>query len=48
MSFPQKWKYEVPRKLKKVFIWYKVLIEIHQEVEVSPPEVRKGYLFGKR
>ena len=31
----------VPQKQKKVFIWYKELIEISQEVE-------KGYLPGKR
>ena len=48
MSVPQKWKYEVPQKWKKVFIWYKVLIEISQEVEASSPEVEKGYLPGKR
>ena len=48
MSVPQKWKYEVPKKWKKVFIWYKVLIEISQEVEASSPEVEKGYLPGKR
>ena len=33
MSVHQKWKYEVPQKWKKVFIWYKVLIVISQEVE---------------
>ena len=43
MSIPQKWKYEVPQKWKKVFIWYKVLIEISQEVEASSPEVEKGF-----
>ena len=48
MSIPQKWKYEVPQKWKKVFIWYKVLIEISQEVKASSPEVEKGYLPGKR
>ena len=48
MSVPQKWKYEIPQKWKKVFIWYKVLIEISQEVEASSPEVGKGYLPGKR
>ena len=41
MSIPQKWKYEVPQKWIKVFIWYKVLIEISQEVEASSPEVEK-------
>ena len=48
MSIPQKWKYEVPQKWKKVFIWYKVLIDISQEVEASSLEVEKGYLPGKR
>ena len=48
MSIPQKWKYEVPQKWKKVFIWYKVLIEISQEVKASFLEVEKGYLPGKR
>ena len=42
MSVPQKWKYEVPQKWKKVFIWYKVLIDISQEVEASSPEVENG------
>ena len=42
MSIPQKWKYEVPQKRKKVFIWYKVLIEISQEAEASSPEVENG------
>ena len=48
MSIPQKGKYEVPKKWKKVFIWYKVLIESSQEVEARSPEVEKGYLPGKR
>ena len=48
MSFPQKWKYEVLQKWKKVFIWYKVLIEISQEVEASCPEVGKRYLPARR
>ena len=48
MSIPQKWKYEVPQKCKKVFIWYMVLIEISQEGEASSPEMGKVYLSGKR
>ena len=48
MSVPQKWKYKVPQEWKKVFILYKVLNEISQEVEASSPEVGKGYLPGKR
>ena len=42
MSFPQKRKHEVPRKWKKVFIWYKVIIEVSQEVDSSSPEEEKG------
>ena len=48
MSFPKKRKHEVPLKWKKVFIWYKVIIEIAQEVETSFPEVGKRYLLGRR
>ena len=44
MSFPKKRKHEVPLKWKKVFIWYKVMIEIAQEVETSSQEVGKRYL----
>ena len=36
-----------PRSGKKVFIWYKVLIEISQEVEASSPEVKKGIYLVK-
>ena len=43
MSIPQKWKYEVPQKWKKAFIWFKVLIEISQEAEARSPEVEKWY-----
>ena len=42
MSFPQKRKQEFPKKWKKVFIWYNVIIEIAKEVETSFPEVEKG------
>ena len=28
--------------MEKVFIWYKVIIEISQEVETSSPEVKNG------
>ena len=35
-------------EVKKVFICYKVIIEIAQEVETSSQEVRKGYLPGRR
>ena len=42
MSFPLKRKHEVPQKWKKVFVWYKVIIEISKEVETSSPEVEKG------
>ena len=48
MSFPKKRKHKVPLKWKKVFIWYKVIIEIAQEVETSSQEVVKRYLPGKR
>ena len=48
MSFPKKRKHEVPLKWKKVFIWYKVIIEIAQEVETVIPEVGKRYLPGRR
>ena len=48
MSFPQKRKHVVPWKWKKVFIWYKVIIEIFQEVDTSFPEVEKRYLPGRR
>ena len=34
-----------PGNRKKVFIWYKVLIEISQEVEASSPKVEKGIDF---
>ena len=46
MSFPRSGNIKFPWKLKKVFIWYKVLIEISQEVEANSTEVRKGYLPG--
>ena len=38
------------QEVKKVFIWYKVIIEIPKEVEASYPEVEKGiYLVeGKK
>ena len=36
---------EVPQQWKKVFIWYKVIIEISKEVETSFPEVEKGILL---
>ena len=48
MSFPQKRKQEVPQKWKNAFIWYKVILEIAQEVEISFPEVGKRYLLGRR
>ena len=48
MSFHKKRKHEVPLKWKKVFIWYKVIIEIAQEVETSSPDVGKRYLPGRR
>ena len=32
--------FDVPLKWKKVFIWYKVIIEIAQKVETSSP--RRG------
>ena len=48
MAFPKKRKQEVPLKWKKVFIWYKVIIEIAQEVETSSQEVGKRYLPGRR
>ena len=35
-------------EVKKVFIWYMVLIEISQEGEASSPEMGKVYLSGKR
>ena len=41
-------KHEVPLKWKKVFIWYKVIIEIAQEVETSSQEVWKRYFPGRR
>ena len=47
MSIPKKWKYEVLQKWKRVFIWYKVKIEISQEVEASSPEVKKGIYLVK-
>ena len=37
----QEEKHEVPLKWKKVFIWYKVIIEIAQEVETSSPRSGK-------
>ena len=48
MSFPKKRKHEVPQKWKKVFIWYKVIIEIAQKVDTSFPEVGNRYLLGRR
>ena len=48
MSFPRSGNMKFPWKWKKVFIRYKVLIEISQEVEASSLEVRKGYLPGRR
>ena len=48
MSFPKKRQHEVPLKWKKVFIRYKVIIVIAQEVETSFPEVGKRYLLGRR
>ena len=48
MSFPKKRKHEVPLKWKKVFIWYKVIIEIAQEVETSSQEDGTRYLPGRR
>ena len=33
---------------KRYFNWYKVLIEISQEVETSSPDVGKWYLPGRR
>ena len=47
MSFPKKRKHEVPLNRKKVFIWYKVVNEIAQEVETSYPEVGGRYLLGR-
>ena len=47
MSSPKKRKHEVPLKWKKVFIRYKVILEIAQEVETSSPEVGKRYLPGR-
>ena len=48
MPFPQERKQEVLQKWIKVFIWYKVIIEIAQEGETSSPEVEKRYLPGIR
>ena len=48
MSFPKKRKHEVPLKWKKVFIWYKIIIKISEEVETSCPDVGKRYLLGRR
>ena len=42
MSIPQQWKHEVPQKWEKVFIWYKAIIEISQEMEASFQEVENG------
>ena len=33
---------------EKAVIWYKVILEIAQEVEISFPEVGKRYLLGRR
>ena len=35
-------------EVEKTVIWYKVILEIAQEVEISFPEVRKRYLLGRR
>ena len=48
MSYSKKRKHEVPLKWKKVFIWYRVIIEIAQEVETRFPEVGKRYLLDRR
>ena len=44
LRFPRKWK-RVPWKWNVVFTWYKVIIEISQEVEASSPEVERGILL---
>ena len=33
---------------EKAVIWYTVILEIAQEVEISFPEVGKRYLLGRR
>ena len=43
MQFLKKRKHEVSLKWKKVFIWYKVILEIAQEVETIFPEVGKVF-----
>ena len=48
MSFPKKMKHKVRLKWKKVFILYKVIIEVAQEVETSSPRSGKRYLPGRR
>ena len=35
-------------EVEKAFIWYKVILEIAQEVETSFPEVEKRYFLGRR
>ena len=35
-------------EVEKPVIWYKVILEIAQEVEMSFPEVGKRYLLGRR
>ena len=34
--------------MDKALIWYKVILEIAQGVEMSFPEVGKSYLLGRR
>ena len=34
--------------MEKAVIWYKVILEIAQEVETSFPEVGKRYLLGRK
>ena len=35
-------------EVEKAVFWYKVILEIAQEVEMSFPEVVKSYLLGRR
>ena len=35
-------------EVEKAVIWYKVILEIAQEVETSFPEVGKRFLLGRR
>ena len=48
MSFPKKRKHEVPFKWKKVFIWYKVIIEIAKEVKGEFPGSGKKEFTWKK